>query len=73
MFEHPCIKGAKFTDAMAGKYNYLDVNRYAQVLTNYSFFTAAYLMDKKSLAGQGLRGFITYFGVMEHLLFDGSK
>ena len=51
MFEQPHIKGVIFTDTMAGQYNYLDGNRYAQVFTTDSFFAAACPMGKNGLAG----------------------
>ena len=58
---------------MSGRYKSLDSNRYAQVFFNYSLFTAAYPMEKKSKVGQGLREFIADFGVMDRLVCDGSK
>ena len=70
MFEQPHIKGMIFTDTMAGRYKFLNINCYAQVFANYYFFDAAYPMEKKSLAGQGLREFIRNFGVMERLVYD---
>ena len=73
MFERPHNKGTIFTDKLAGKYKSLEVNRYTQVFTNDYFFAAAYLMEKKSLAGQGQREFISIFWVMDQLFFDGSK
>ena len=51
MFDRPHNKGTIFIDILAGKYKSLEVNRYAQVFTNDYFFAAAYLMEKKSLAG----------------------
>ena len=41
MCEQPHTKGAIFTDKMAGRYKYLDGNRYAQVFANDYFFSAA--------------------------------
>ena len=73
MFKRPHIKGKTFTDTMAGRYNSLYRNRYAQVFSNDSLFDAAYPMEKKSLAGQGMREFIGDFGVMDRLLCDISK
>ena len=73
MFERPRTKGAIFTDKMAGRYKSLDGNCYVQVLANYYFFAAAYPMENKSIAGQGLREFITDFGVMKCLVCDRSK
>ena len=58
---------------MDGQYKSLDSNRCAQVFANKSFFAAAYPVEKKSLAGQGMREFIGYFAVMDHLVCDGSK
>ena len=73
MFERPCIKGTKFIDTVAGRYNSLDNNCNPQVFYNDYLFAAAYPMEKKSLAGQGLREFISDFGVMDRLVCDGSK
>ena len=73
MFERPHIKGEIFTDTTAGWYKSLDGNRYVQVFTDYSFFAATYPMEKKSLAGQGLREFISDFGVIDRLVCDRSK
>ena len=73
MFKRPRINGTIFTDIMAGRYNSLDINRYAQVLSNNYFFAAAYPMEKRSLSGQVLRELISDFGVMDRLVFDGSK
>ena len=65
--------GVILTDIIEGPYKSLDSNRYAQLFANDSFFTAAYPMANKSLAGQGLREFISDFGVMDHLVCGGSK
>ena len=73
MFDQPRIKGIIFTDTMIGRYKSLDVNSYAQVFSNDYFFTATYHMDKNSLSGQGLRGFISDFGFMDRLVCDISK
>ena len=73
MFERPRIKGAIFIETMEGQYNSLDENRYAQVFANWSFFADAYPMEKKVFTGQGLRWFIVNSGVMDRLVFDGSK
>ena len=58
---------------MLGRYNSFDGNNYAQVFANNSFFAATYPMDKKSLAGQGLRDFIDDFEVMDRLVCNGSN
>ena len=73
MFEQPRIKGGIFTETTAGWYKSLDKNCYAQVFSNDSLFAAAYTMDKKSLAGQGLREFIGHFGVMGRLVCNRYK
>ena len=73
MFERTLIKGMIFIDTTEGQYKSLGNNRYSQVFANYYFFADAYLMDNKSLAGQGLREFITDFGVMERLVWYGYK
>ena len=70
MFERPHIKGMIFTDTMTGRYKLLNGNLYAQVFADDSFFDAAYPMEKKSIAGQGLREFIRNFGVMDSLVYD---
>ena len=62
-----------FTATMAVRYKYLDGNRYAKVFDNYFFFAAAYTMENKSLAGQGLRDFIINFGVMDRLVCNRPK
>ena len=49
MFDWPRIKGVIYTDMMAGRYKSLDINLYALVFSNYSFFAAAYPMEKKIL------------------------
>ena len=73
MFKRPHIKGTIFSDTMAGHYKSLDSNRYAQVFANNYFFADSYPTEKMILAGQGLREFIGDFGVMDHLVFYGSK
>ena len=68
MLKRPRTEGKIFTETMESQYKPLDGNHYAKVFANDSLFTAAYPMDKKSLAGQGLRGFTSDFGVMELLV-----
>ena len=58
---------------MDGRYKSLDGNRYAQVFATKDLFSAAYLMQSKSMAGEGIRQFIHEYGRPEHLVFDGSQ
>jgi hypothetical protein len=51
----------------------MDGNSYAQVFATKDLFVAAYPMESKSLAGEGLRQFTHDYGRPEHLTFDGSK
>ena len=48
-------------------------NRYGQVFATKDFFCEIYPMEKKSKAGEALRQFISDYGIMEFLTFDGSK
>ena len=72
MFERPRIKDVIFTDTMDGQYRSLDGNCHAQIFANKDFFAVAYPLEKKSHAGEGLKQFISDFGVPDTLLCDGS-
>jgi hypothetical protein len=72
MFERPRIKGIVFTDTMDGRHKSLDGNRHAQIFATSDFFAVAYPMEKKSQAGQGLKQFISDYGVPDVLVCDGS-
>ena len=61
------------TDTMDGQGKYLDGNRYAQVFSNWTYFTEIYQMSKKAEAGQALNMFVMEIGVPEELTVDGSK
>ena len=56
---------------MDRKSNKISGNRYAQVFSSYKYFAKPYPMDKKGKAGDALKEFCRYFGVPEHLTFDG--
>ena len=72
VFERPLLRGQFYTDTMDARTKSLDGNRYAQVFASQDFFAAAYPMEHKSSAGEGLRQFIHDFGRPEKLTFDGS-
>ena len=48
-------------------------NRYAQFLSNGTFFADIYPVDRKSDAGITLKTFITQIGVSERLTIGGAK
>ena len=73
MFERPRIKGTMYSDTYIGNVVSLDGNRYAQVFANESHFIKSYPMEKKSLAGDALKQFISDYGVPDKLVVDGSK
>ena len=72
VFERPLLRGQFSTDTMDGRVKSLDGNRYAQVFATKDLFAAAYPMQSKSMAGEGLRQFVHEYGRPEHLTFDGS-
>lgn len=73
VFERPLLHEQFWTDTMDGRYKSLDGNRYAQVFATKDLFSATYLMQSKSMAGEGIRQFIHEYGRPEHLVFDGSQ
>ena len=72
VFERPLLRGQFSTDTMDGRVKSLDGNRYAQVFATKDLFAAAYPMQLKSMAGEGLRQIVHDYGRPEHLTFDGS-
>ena len=73
VFERPLLREQFSTDTLDGRHKSLDGNRYAQVFATKDLFSAAYPMQSKSMAGEGLRQFIREYGRPEHLTFDGSQ
>jgi hypothetical protein len=73
IFGRPLLRGQFYTDTVDGRCKLMDGNSYAQVFATKDLFVAAYPMESKSLAGEGLRQFIHDYGRPEHLTFDGSK
>ena len=57
---------------MHSHFKSLDGNWYAQVFATEDFFAAAYPMEAKSMAGNALKEFITYFGVPDKIVMDGA-
>ena len=53
------------TDIMDRWVKYSDVNRYAQVFPNGTYFAEIYLMAKKDDARQALKTFVMELGVPE--------
>ena len=51
----------------------LDLNRYAQVLSNWTYFAEIYPMAQKADVGQALKMFVMKLGVPDELTVDGSK
>jgi hypothetical protein len=73
MYNQRKLRGQLFyTNTLFGKYKSVTNNTCAQLFANESFFSKAYPMEKKSLAGAALHQFIRDFGVPEKLTFDGS-
>ena len=72
MYERPRCRGVVYTDTMHGHFKSLDRNRYAQVFATEDFFTAAYPMESKPMAGDALKEFITDFGVPDKIMMDGA-
>ena len=70
IFERPLLRGQFYTDTVDGRCKSMDGNSYAQVFATKDLFVAAYPMESKSLAGEGLRQFIHDYGRPEHLTFD---
>ena len=58
------------TDTMGVRVNYLDGNRYAQVLSNGTYFSEIYPMAKKSDAVQAIKTFLMELGIPEELTVD---
>ena len=51
----------------------LDGNRYAQVLSDGTYFAKIYPMDNKADEGQALKTFAVELGVPEELMVGGYK
>ena len=58
---------------MEGGVHYLYGNQYAQVFSNWTYFSEIYKMAKKSDVGQSLNIFVIELSVHEKLTVDGSK
>ena len=61
------------TDTMDGQVKSLDGNRYAQVISNGTYFAEIYPMAKKADTGKSLKTFVMELGVPEELTVDVSK
>ena len=58
---------------MDGRINYLDVNQYAQVFSNRTYFSEIYPTAKKADAGKALKTFVIDLFVREKLTVDDQK
>ena len=72
MYERPRFRGTVYTDSMHGHYMSFNGNRYAQVFATEELFAAAYPMEVKSMAGDGLKEFITDYRVPDMIVMDGA-
>jgi uncharacterized protein len=72
-FEQNTFRSRVYSDTMDGRVNSADGNRYGQVFATKDLFCEIYPMATKDLAGEGLKEFISDYGVPEFLTFDGSK
>ena len=72
MYDRPRLRGVVYTDTMHGHFKSLDGNKYAQIFATEDYFTAAYQMESKSLAGDALKEFITHYGVPDKIIMDGA-
>ena len=60
-------------DTIEGQTNSSEINKYAKVFSNGSFFTEIYPMAIKADAGIALKTFITKLGFPERITIDVSK
>ena len=72
-FEQKTFRSQVYSETMDGRVNSVNGNRYGQVFATKDFFCKIYPMATKNLAGDGLKQFISDYGVPEFLTFDGSK
>ena len=73
MFGHKLFNANLYTDTMDARLIPIHGNQYGQVFTTKDFFVDVYPMNSKDDCGQTLLEFITDYGVMLKLTFDGSK
>jgi hypothetical protein len=72
-FEQNTFRSHVYSDTMDRRVVSVDGNRCGQVFATNDFFYEIYPMATKDLAGEGLKEFISDYGVPELLTFDGSK
>ena len=73
VFQTKSLTGMWATDTMYVRVKYLDINRYAQVFSNGTYFAEMYLMYKKADTVQALKTFVMKLGVRKELMVNGSK
>ena len=72
-FEQKQFRAHVYSDTLDGRTRSILGNRYGQVFATKDFFCEIYPIEKKNKAGDALKLFISDYGVMEFLTFDGSK
>ena len=58
VFHTKRLTGMWATDTMYGRMKYLDINQYAQVFSNGTYFAEIYPMVKKADVGQAMKTFL---------------
>ena len=72
MYDRPRLHGVIYTNTIHSHFKSLDGNKYTQIFATEDYFVAAYPMESKSLAGDALKEFITYYGVPDKIIMDGA-
>ena len=73
MFGQQLFNAHIYTDTMDVILISIHGNRYGEVFATKDFFSDVYPMKSNGDCGQALHQFITYYGIMLMLTFDGSK
>ena len=72
MYECQRLSGIIYTDTMHGHFKSLDGKKYAQIFATEDYFSVAYLMESKALAGDTLKEFITDYSMPDKIIMDGA-
>jgi hypothetical protein len=72
MFQPNRLQGTFATDTMDLRCTAIHGKRYCQVFANKEFFTACYVIEKKSDAHEPIDHFVRNFGAMDELISDGA-
>ena len=73
VFVRKTMQGQWLCDTMNGRCKSMNVNHYAQIFTNKTYFAKVYSINSKRKYGDALKLFCQDFGVPEKLTYDASK